>query len=228
MAPIKLLHSCLNCFNWRDTLSYLYKKICLLVGLSESGPAENKPFQALLSESTFSTRRLKVTSVPGFAEQMAAEQNPSLLGALLERVLSSPAKFLSAVWEQMGRIWLDSGRQTLDLVIFKAGSGESRWWVCGVEEVFVERQCGEELWFSLLFCGDGAWPRLAAQGAGSSSLLCSKERGCGIGSAAGGAGSAGLCVRPHPSRVLLPSAHRVLLLIPDHRAVAWLIPDTRA
>lgn len=149
MAPIKLLHSCLNCFNWRDTLSYLYKKICLLVGLSESGPAENKPFQALLSESTFSTRRLKVTSVPGFAEQMAAEQNPSLLGALLERVLSSPAKFLSAVWEQMGRIWLDSGRQTLDLVIFKAGSGESRWWVCGVEEVFVERQCGEELWFFL-------------------------------------------------------------------------------
>lgn len=125
------------------------------MGLSESGPAENKPFQALLSESAFSTCKLKITSVSGFAEQMAAEQNPALLRALLERVLSSPAKFLSPVWEWMGRIWSDSERQTLagvGLGDFKAGFGESRWWVCGVLEVFVEHQCGEKLGFSLLFC----------------------------------------------------------------------------
>lgn len=76
---------------------------------------------------------------------------------------------------------------------FKAGFGESRWWVCGicgVLEVFVEHRCREKLMFSLLFCEGGAWPQLAAQGAGSLSLLCSKERGCGIGY------EVGVCIQP--------------------------------
>lgn len=117
MAPIKLLHSCLNCFNWRDTLSYLYKKICLLVGLSEPGPAENKPFQAPLSESAFSARTLEVTSVSVFAEQRAAEQKPrSPRGQALLAPREGPplaAKFLSPAWEQFGRVWSDSGRRIL-------------------------------------------------------------------------------------------------------------------
>lgn len=66
----------LNCFNWRDTLSYLYKKICLLVGLSELGPAENTPFRASLSASAFSARKLEVTLASAFAKQMVAGEKP--------------------------------------------------------------------------------------------------------------------------------------------------------
>lgn len=117
MAPIKLLHSCLNCFNWRDTLSYLYKKyVCLWVCLNRCQQKIHhfKPCALQPHSPLPNWKSPWFQPLPGNGGRTETLLSLGLGAAGTTRgvpssLLQAAAKFPSPAWELFGRIWSDSG-----------------------------------------------------------------------------------------------------------------------